>query len=111
MPEILNINSKKGLVRYSKEDLIEYDLMKWVRTSHKGVGSSKILADHPFETSAAKLYKEKFPSQAIKIAEKVLLCPEGNVEVVLRVAEENARNMYNEHPTKVVSKKQEQSKI
>lgn len=110
MPEIININSSKGLVKFSREDLIALDLIKWVRTSHRGQGTQRILLETPFEKSAAEHYKEKYPSQAIKIAEKILLDTDGTVSVVLKVANEVARDMYNEHPTKVVQSKQEKSK-
>lgn len=110
MPEVININSSKGFVKFSREDLIALDLIKWVRTSHRGQGTQRILLETPFEKSAAEHYHEKYPSQAIKIAEKVLLDTDGSVSVILRVANELARDMYNEHPTKVVFSKQEKSK-
>ena len=109
MPEVVNINSSKGLVKFSRDDLIALDLVKWVRTSHRGQGTQRILLETPFEKSAAEHYKEKYPSQAIKIAEKVLLDNDGTVSVVLRIANEVARGMYNNNPTENVLSKQERS--
>ncbi len=111
MAEVVNINSSKGLVTFSRDDLIALDLIKWVRTSMRGQGTQRILLETPFERSAAFAYKEKYPSQVIKMAERVFADPDGSVSVVLRVANEVARDMYNEHPTKVVFSKQEKSKL
>jgi len=111
MSEVININSTKGLVKFSREDLISLDLIKWVRSSYKGVGTQRLLSDTPFERSAAFAYKEKYPSQVIKMAEKCILDDDGSVSVVLRIAEEVARGLYNEHPTKTIFSKQEKSKL
>jgi len=111
MAEVVNINSTKGFVKFSREDLIALDLIKWVRTSMRGVGTQRILLETPFERSAAFAYKEKYPSQVIKIAERVFADPDGSVSVVLRVANEVARDLYNESGNERVISKPEKSKL
>ena len=59
MPEILDISSKRGLVKFSEEDLINLGLIKWIRTSFKGIGKRGLIQDTPFETAAAKVYVDK----------------------------------------------------
>jgi len=111
MPEVININSTKGIVKFSQIDLAELDLLKWVRSNSKGIHNKNILSDTPFEKSAAKFYVKEYPSQQVKLAEKCTLNEDGSIDVVLRVAEDNAANMYNQHPTKSVIRKQEKSKL
>ena len=114
MAEITKINSGKGLVTFNQQDLIENNLLRYVRTSHKGAGSQKLLTDHPFETVAASLFKDKFPSDQVKIAEKCLLkhSSEGDVtvDVILRISKDVSDDMYAKHPTTVVFKKEETKK-
>lgn len=110
MADIVKINSKKALVTFSKEDLIEHNLIRYIRTSLKGIGKKGLLSDHPFETVAASLYIEKYPSDQVKIAEKCLLKENDEVDVILRVAEDFSYELYSEHPTKRIFKKQEQEK-
>lgn len=114
MAEITKINSGKGLVSFNQQDLIENNLLKYVRTSHKGIAKQKLLSDHPFETVAASLFKEKYPSDQIKIAEKCLLkCSKDGdvgVDVVLRISRDVSDDMYAKHPTEVVFKKEEKKR-
>jgi len=114
MAEITKINSGKGLVSFNQQDLIENNLLRYVRTSHKGVGSQKLLTDHPFETVAASMFKEKYPSDQVKIAEKCL-CKHTSagdiaVDVILRISKDVSDDMFAKHPTTVVFKKEESNK-
>lgn len=103
MPNITKINSKKGLVHLSKEELAEHDLWKWIRTAAKGFGHRNFIEVNPFENCASKLYNDKFPDEQVKIAESVIYNhTDESVDVILRVAKKNAENMYNTHPVKVV---------
>jgi len=114
MADIIKINSSKGLVIFNQQDLIEHNLLRYIRTSFKGIGKRGLLTDHPFETIASVLFKEKYPSDQIKIAEKCILKtdPDFNekVEVILRISKDVSSEMYEKHPTEVVFKKQEQSR-
>jgi hypothetical protein len=114
MAEITKLNSGKGIVSFSEDDLIENNLLRYIRTSLKGIGKQALLSDHPFETVAASLYKEKYPSDQVKIAEKCLLKhgKDGavSVDVILRVSQNIAETLYQEHPTKRVFKKEEKER-
>jgi hypothetical protein len=102
MPNITKINSKKGLVSLNRDDLVEHDVLKWVRTESKGIRSSNFIETQPIESVAAKLYAEAYPDEQVKIAEKLILNDDTSVDVVLRVAKKNAENMYTTHPVKLV---------
>jgi hypothetical protein len=109
MAEVVEINSKRGLVKFSLEDLINLELIRWVRSSFKGIGKRGLIADHPFEEAAAKLYVEKYPQAQISIAEKCILTSEDTVEVILKTSKEVSSEMYNQHANTVVLRKQEKS--
>jgi len=106
--EILKINSSKGAVKFSEFDLAEYDLLKYVRTSFRGIGKKGLIEQTPFERIAAKLFKEEYPSDHIKIAEKCILNDDNSVLVVLRIANDVSSGFYNKHKNVVVYKKNEQ---
>lgn len=114
MATVTKLNSVKGLVTLDQQDLIEKNLLRYIRTSFKGIGKKGLLTDHPFETVAATMFKEKYPSDQIKIAEKCLLkessSGDHSVDVILRISQDVSSEMYEVHPTKVVFKKQEQMK-
>jgi len=114
MAKVVKLNSGKGLVTLSNEDLIEFNLLRYIRSSFKGIGKKGLLTDHPFETVASSLFKEENPSDQIKIAEKCILgCDkEGHpfVDVVLRISKDVSSEMYATHPTEVTFKKQEKEK-
>jgi hypothetical protein len=101
MPNATKINSGKGLVSFSREELIDLDLTKWIRADSKGHGKRDFIDVKPIEKAAAKVYKEKYPSIQVKIAEKCFLTKEGGVDVVLRVAQDVSDGYYNTHPTKL----------
>jgi len=111
MADITKVNSTKGLVTLKEEDLLENNLMRYIRTSLKGIGKKGLLTDHPFETVAASMFKEKHPSDQVKLAEKCLLkCNKDgdiSVDVVLRISKDVSEGLYEMHPTKQVFKKQE----
>jgi len=101
MPKVIKINSGKGLVEFKRADLVDLDLIKWIRSDSKGVGNRDFISVQPIEKAAAKIYKDKYPSEQIKIAEKCFLNPQGDVSVVLRVANEVSEGYYKHHPTKM----------
>ena len=101
MPKVTKINSGKGLVEFKRADLIDLDLTKWIRSDSKGWGNRNFISVQPIEKAAAKVYKEKYPSEQIKIAEKCFLSPDGDVSVILRVANEISDGYYKHHPTKM----------
>lgn len=101
MPKVTKINSGKGLVEFKRADLIDLDLTKWIRSDSKGIGKRDFISVQPIEKAAAKVYKEKYPSEQVKIAEKCFLNLEGDVSVVLRIANEVADGCYKHHPTKL----------
>jgi hypothetical protein len=114
MANITKINSSKGLVEFTQQDLIENNLLRYIRTSFKGIGKQGLLADHPFETVAAIMFKDKYPSDQVKLAEKCILKYNSNsdpsVDVVLRISKDVSDQMYENHPTKIIFKKQEKKK-
>jgi len=101
MPTITKINSGKGLVSFTKEEIIDLDLAKWVRADSKGYGKRDFISVVPIEKQAAKVYKEKFPSVQVKLAEKCFLRHDGAVDVVLKVANDVSEGNYKTHPTKL----------
>lgn len=110
MANVIKINSGKGLVTLSQQDLIEHNLLRYVRTSFKGAGTQRLLTDHPFESVASELYKEKYPEDQIKIAEKCIAKYDSedtvSVDVILRVSTFN-QELYEMNPNKRVFKKEE----
>lgn len=111
MPDIIRLNSKKGLVTFTEKELATYDLLKWVRTSFKGIGKRGLIQDGPFETVAAKLFVEKYPQSQIHLAEKCLLKQNGEVHVFLKISNQVSSEMYNQHSNQIVIRKQEKGKI
>ena len=107
MIEIMEINSKRGLVKFSLQDLIDLNLERFIRTSFKGIGKRGLITDTPFETAAAKLYVEKYPQMQVHIAEKCLLNHDNSVDVVLKVSKEVSSEMYNQNENSTVLRKQE----
>lgn len=105
MAEIVKINSKKGLVTLSKEDISTYELAPWLRTNSKGIGHYSFINQQPFERAAAKLFVEKYPSDHVKVAENISCRPDGTIDVYLRITESSAKGYYNTHPTKLVFNK------
>ena len=101
MPNITKINSSKGLVTFSKEDLADLDLLKWVKADSLGITNRYFISVQPIEKAAAKVYNEKFPTTQIKLAEKCFARTDGGVDVVLRVAQEVSEGNYKKHPTKL----------
>jgi hypothetical protein len=106
MAEIIQINSKRGLVKFSFEDLIDLNLDRYIRSSFKGIGKRGLLLDTPFQDAAAKAYQEKYPQAQIHIAEKCILNHENGVEVVLKTSKVVSDEMYNQHSNSIVLKKQ-----
>ena len=101
MPNVTKVNSGKGLVSFSRKELADLDLLKWVRADSKGYGKRDFISVQPIEKAAASVYKEKYPSIQIKIAEKCFLNDDGSVDVVLRVAQDVSDGYYKKHPTKM----------
>ena len=101
MPNISQINSGKGLVTFTQEELIDLDLTKWIRADSKGYGKRDFISVQPIEKAAASFFKEKFPSTQVKLAEKCFLRDDGSVDVVLRVAGDVSEGNYKKHPTKL----------
>lgn len=101
MPNVSQINSGKGLVTFTQDDLIDLDLTKWIRADSKGITKRDFISVQPIEKQAAKVYKEKFPSTQVKLAEKCFLRDDGSVDVVLRVARDVSDGNYKKHPTKL----------
>lgn len=114
MAEVTKVNSERGIVNFSTTDLIDHNLMRYIRTQAKGIGKEGLLTDNPFETIAAGLYKEKYPSDQVKLAEKCLLRRnkdgEFSVDVVLRVSEDKSEQYYMLHPTERIFKKEEKKR-
>ena len=114
MAKVTKLNSSKGLVELTQQDLIENNLLRYVRTSFKGIGKRGLLSDHPFETVAAILFKKEYPSDQVKLAEKCMLKCNSNgdplVDIVLRISKDVSDEMYENHPTKTVFKKQNKTK-
>ena len=40
MAEILQLNKRRGLVKFSEDELAELNLLRWIRTSFRGIGKS-----------------------------------------------------------------------
>ena len=110
MPEIIQINSKKGLVKFSFQDLIDLNLDRYIRTSFKGIGKKGLLLDTPFQDAAAKVYQDKYPQMQIHIAEKCILNHDHTVDVVLKTSKAVSDEMYNQHSNSIVIKKQIKSR-
>lgn len=108
MDNILQLNSRKGVVKFSEEDLINHDLFRWIRTSFKGIGKSGIIDELPFETKAADLYVKKYPDTQVVLAEKIFFNPELNeVSVVLKTTSTPENRYFNTHNTELVFSEKE----
>jgi hypothetical protein len=101
MPNITKINSAKGLVTFTREELADLDLLRWVRADSKGVGNRDFISVQPIEKAAAHVFVEKYPSVQIKLAEKCFMNEDGSVDVILRVAQDVSDGYYKKHPTKL----------
>lgn len=101
MPNVTRINSGKGLVAFTRKDLADLDLTRWIRSDSNGVGNRNFIDVIPIEREAAHAFTKKYPSTQVKIAEKTFLNEDGGVEVILRVAEDNAKGAFKHHPTKL----------
>jgi len=110
MANVVKINSGKGLVSFTQEELVDLDLTKWIRADSKGIGNRDFIAVQPIERAAAAAYKEKYPSTQIKIAEKCFIRNDGSVDVILRVAQDYSEGYYKKHPTKLTWKGDVKSK-
>lgn len=112
MPQIAQINSKKGMVVLSKEDMIEYDLMRWLRNASKGVHGFHFIDTKPFESIAAQLYSEEYPGFRTKVAEAVRFNEATEeVSIVLQVTDNVSSNYYNHHNTNLVFRKEPKNKV
>jgi len=108
MENILQLNSRKGIVKFSEKDMAEYDLLKWVRVSFKGIGKAGIIDDIPFETKAADLYVKKYLDTQVILAERVIYNKEDNsVSVFLKTTSTPENRYYNEHNTALVYSEKE----
>lgn len=110
MPEVIQINSKRGLIKFSFQDLVDLNLERYIRTSFKGIGKRGLLLDTPFQDAAAKIYQDKYPQSQIVLASKCLLNSDNGVEVVLKVANTVSDEMYNQHSNSIIIKKQVKSR-
>lgn len=112
MADIVKINSKKGLVKFSSEDLYEFDLLRWIRTtSNDALGRKYFIDDVPFERKAAELFHEKFPSDSVKIGKSIYFPNENTVETLLNITAAFSEEYYSSHPTELVRRKQPKSKV
>lgn len=105
MADIIKLNSHNGIVSLDSKDVVEYDLLRWIRTSSKGIHNRCTIDDAPFEKVAAKLFVEKYPSDMIKVASKVIVKDKDNVDIYLRIAGQVSDQFYEKHPTKVIFSK------
>lgn len=112
MSQIIQINSKKGMVTLSKEDMVEYDLMRWLRNASKGVHGFQFISTKPFESVAARLFLEEYPGFRTKVAEAVRFNESTEeVSVVLQVTGDVSSDYYKHHDTKLVFRKEPKSKV
>lgn len=95
MANILQLNSRKGLVQLSQEDLVELDLLRWIRQSFRGIGRDGFIEVTPFESAAAEMYVQKYPDCQVDLATKCTLEPSGGVSVILRTFSEPKDRYYN----------------
>ena len=102
MADATKINSKNGIVSFSANDLIDHDLMRWVRSRSHGINHSCTVNDVPFERVAAKVFVTRYPDTMIKMATKVIVKDKDCVDVYLKLADRVAENMYEKYPTKLV---------
>lgn len=105
MAKTLKLNSKNAIVSFDAQDLVDYDLLKWIRATQTGISNRKISNDAPFEIAAAKVYVEANPESIVKIASKVILKEANQVDVYIKVTDKVSEGYYNKHPDKVVLKK------
>jgi len=103
MAEIVKVNSKRALVILSEADLIDHDLIRWVRSDSKGWGNRDFISVQPIQTCASKLYVDEYPTDSVFLAEKVY--KQGNdVHVVLRVYSNKSQDtLYNHYPSQTIS--------
>lgn len=110
MAEILQLNKRRGLVKFSEDELAELNLLRWIRTSFKGIGKKGLIEETPFEEAAAKLYVEKFPSCQIFVADKCVLNSDNSVSVFLIVYNEPEDPYFNTNDTDIVITKTKSKK-
>ena len=95
MADILKVNSKTAIVTLETKDLVEHDLLRWLRTSSKGVNKQCTIRDTPFEKCAAKIYVNKYPSDMVKLASKIIVKDQDTVDIYLQIAGRVSDQYYN----------------
>jgi hypothetical protein len=102
MAEIINVNSKNALLTFSREELAEYDLVRWIKFNTANFGRKYFIDEAPIEKCAAKLYNEKNPSKQVKYG-KAFKNDDGTVSVFLAVTDGMSKDyIKNQHPDKLV---------
>jgi hypothetical protein len=107
MANILQINSRKGLVQLSHDELAELNLLKWIRTSFRGIGRDGFIEVTPFESIAAEMYVQKYKDTQVDLATKCTLEADGSVSIILRTYSEPENRYYNTAENSVVITKHE----
>jgi hypothetical protein len=101
MAEITKINSKNALLTFSREELAEHDLIRWLKSNTANFGRKYFLDEIPFERAAAKLYNEKYPSEQVKYG-KSFHNNDGTVSVFLSVTDGMSKDyIKGQHPDKL----------
>jgi hypothetical protein len=102
MADITKINSKNALLTFSRNELAEYDLVRWTKSNNANFGRKYFIDEAPFERCAAKLYNEKYPSEQVKYG-KTFHNPDGTISVFLAVTDGMSKDYVNQnHPDKLV---------
>lgn len=101
MADITKINSKNALLTFSREELAEHDLVRWLKSNTANFGRKHFLDEIPFERAAAKLYNEKYPSEQVKYG-KSFYNSDGTVSIFLSVTDGMSKDyIKGQHPDKL----------
>lgn len=88
-------------VIFDKDDILKYELGRFIGTSRDNQAKPKIMAG-PFERAAAIELKDKYKGVILKYTDSVDCTPEGDVNLILEVNDDTRQKSINKHPDTLV---------
>ena len=104
MAEVVKINNTHARITFSKDELAEYDLNRFIRRDSQKA-AMVILQNQPFERQARKAFKFEHPDFNYKTSESIIYRQEsGEVDVIAKIAPDKVAGIFNTNPNKLVFK-------
>ena len=114
MAKAIKINSTRGVVSFTEQDMIENNLIRYVRTSMKGIHNQSFIDTHPFESVASDVFKQEYPSDQINLSENCIIkhskTGDLEVDVILIISEDRSDSYFAKNNNTLVFNKEESSR-